>query len=416
MKPADLSTSLEAARRLAVTKQRLAGKTPTKGTQEDLVTVVRDLAFVQWDPISIVCPSHLISFWSRVGDFSVQDLEDLFWHQKKLFLTSTPIAVIAPTEDYPLHYALMRRYPDSLSDSWGAQRERARRFLDSHKELRKSVLHQLEKGPRILSQFDGYVRTKRNADGWTTGSEVSLMLSYLQMTGDVMVVGHEGNQNVWGLSREFLPAWAERGQLTEEDVDRAATQKAIRALGTAAAREINYYFVRGRYRNLKATLRQLQADGIIHPIRVGGVRGKEPRYIHDEDLPLLDSITAGEWEPRMSLLAPFDNLICGRDRTSRLFGFDYVHEQFVPKAKRKFGTYVLPILWGERLIGRIDPRMDRTEERLTINSVHAEPGAPTGQDVASQIGDTLTRFATFLGAKEVAYSARVPAAWKRSLR
>ncbi len=380
------------------------------------MAVARDLAFVQWDPISIVCPSHLISFWSRVGDFSPSELEDLLWRQKKLFLTSTPIAVLAPTEDYPLHHSLMRRYPDSLSASWGAQRERARRFLDAHKALRKAVLRQLEGGPLLLGQFDEYVRTRRNADGWTTGSEVSLMLSYLQMTGDVMVVGHEGNQNLWGFPREFLPAWAERGRLTEEDVDLAAAQKAIRALGTAAAREINYYFVRGRYGNLKGTLRRLQGEGLIHPIRVAGIGGKDPRYIHDEDLPLLESITAGEWEPRMSLLAPFDNLICGRDRTSRLFGFDYVHEQFVPAAKRKFGTYVLPILSGDRFIGRIDPRMDRTEKRLMVNSVHAEPGAPTGKDVASEIGDTIARFAKFLGAKEVAYSARVPAAWKPSLR
>ncbi len=416
MKHAELSTSLEAARRLTVTRQRLAGRAPAGATTEDLVAVARDLAFVQWDPISIVCPSHLISFWSRVGDFPPQDVEDLLWHQKKLFLTSTPIAVIAPTEDYPLHYSLMRRYPDSLSDSWGAQRERARKFLDGHKALRKSVLRQLEKGPLLLSQFNDYVRTKRNADGWTTGSEVSLMLAYLQMTGEVMIAGHEGNQNLWGLSRDFLPAWVERGQLTEEDVDHAAAQRAIRALGTAEAREINYYFVRGRYRNLKGTLRQLEEEGIVHSIQVAGMGGKDPRYIHDEDLPLLESITAGDWEPRISLLAPFDNLICGRDRTSRLFGFDYVHEQFVPEAKRKFGTYVLPILWGDRLIGRIDPRMDRTEERLILNSVHAEPGAPTGKDVASEIGDTIARFATFLGAEEVAYSARVPAAWKRSLR
>ncbi len=378
--------------------------------------MARDLAFVQWDPIGIVCPSHLISFWSRVGDFSPSDVEDLLWRRKELFLTSTPIAVIAPTEDYPLHYSLMRRYPDSLSDSWGAQRERARKFLEGHRALRKSVLLQLERGPRLLSQFNDYVRTKRNADGWTTGSEVSLMLSHLQMTGDVMVVAHEGNQNVWGLSREFLPAWAERGQLTEEDVDRAAAQKAIRALGTAAAREINYYFVRGRYRNLKGTLRQLEEEGIVHPIHIAGIGGKDERYIHDEDLPLLESITAGDWEPRMSLLAPFDNLICGRDRTSRLFGFDYVHEQFVPEANRKFGTYVLPILSGDRFIGRIDPRMDRTKEKLVVNSVHAEPGAPTGKDVASEIGDTIARFASFLGAQEVAYSSRVPAAWKGSLR
>jgi len=93
-----------------------------------------------------------------------------------------------------------------------------------------------------------------------------------------------------------------------------------------------------------------------------------------------------------------------------------VHEQFLPKAKRKFGSFVLPILWGERFIGRVDPQMDWVNEKLLINSVHAEPGAPRDKEVASKIGETIVQLARFLGAKEVAYSARVPPAWKKSLR
>ncbi len=76
------------------------------------------------------------------------------------------------------------------------------------------------------------------------------------------------------------------------------------------------------------------------------------------------------------MLPPFDNLICGRERTDRIFGFDYNHEMFLPEQKRKYGYYVLPILWGDRLIGRIDPVMEKSRERLLINSVHAEPGGP----------------------------------------
>lgn len=118
----------------------------------------------------------------------------------------------------------------------------------------------------------------------------------------------------------------------------------------------------------------------------------------------------------MSLLAPFDNLICSQARTNRVFGFDYVREQFLPQAKRRFGTYVLPILWGERLIGRVDPQMDRQSEKLIINSVHSERDAPSDREVASKIGETIGQLAEFLGAKEVGYTARVPAAWKSSLR
>lgn len=410
-----IATSTEGARRLAVTKQHLAGQPPAKRSSEDLLQVVRDLAYVQWDPVSIVAPSHVLSLWSRVGEFPLSELDRLLWNRKRLFLTWTPIASIVPTEDYSLHYSLMRRYPDSLSDSWGSQRERARKFLGKHEALRKAILDELRNGPLLLSHFKEYVRTGRSADGWTSGNDVSLMLSYLQMSGDVMVVGHQGNQNVWGLAETFLPTWVERTERSQQEVELLAAQKAIRALGTASPREIFYYYVRGRYLNLKQTLRQLQEESLIRRVRVTGFGRRDERYIHAEDIPLLESVESAAWEPRVSLLAPFDNLICGRDRTNRVFGFDYVHEQFLPKAKRRFGTYLLPILWGERLIGRVDTEMDRTKTTLVIHSVHAEPHAPTGKEVASEIAETIARLGAFLGGTGVEYSARVPAAWRGSL-
>ena len=89
---------------------------------------------------------------------------------------------------------------------------------------------------------------------------------------------------------------------------------------------------------------------------------------------------------------------------------------FLPQHKRKYGYYVLPILWGDRLIGRIDPLMERGEERLLIKSVHAEPGAPADKEVSSKIGEKIVQLGEFLGAKEVVYTARVPKAWRSSLR
>jgi uncharacterized protein len=241
------------------------------------------------------------------------------------------------------------------------------------------------------------------------------MLFHLEMRGEVMVVGHQGNRNVWGLSEVFLPSWVERKELTEEEVERIAAQRAIRALGTASPPEINYYFPRGRYQNLKKALESLQEDSAIHRVHVAECQGRDERYIHDQDVRLLESMKDDAWQPRVSLLPPFDNLICGRSRTNRVFGFDYSHEMFLPQRKRKFGYYVLPILWGDRLIGRVDPLMERSKERLLINSVHAEPTAPGDKDVASKIRDAIQRLAEFLGTKEVAYSSRVPPAWRSSL-
>ena len=115
------------------------------------------------------------------------------------------------------------------------------------------------------------------------------------------------------------------------------------------------------------------------------------------------------------MIAPFDNLISGRRRTNRLFGFDYVHEQFLPAEKRKYGTFVLPILRGERLIGRADLLMDRKKGRLLVKSFHAEPGAPEEPEVPREIGETLERLSTFLGGSDVEYTPRVPPSWKGHL-
>ncbi len=407
-----ISATLTGIRRLAVAKQHLAGRLPKRPSAEDIVSLIRDLPYVQWDPVTVVAQSHIISLWNRLGAFRVSDLDRLMWHDRKVFLHWTPIAFLVLTEDYPLYYSLMKRYPESLTKSWGNHIPRARQFLAEHRDLRKRMLSELKKGPMQPTQFRDYVRTKRSADGWSSGSDVSNMLFHMHMSGDVMVVGREGNQNIWGLSEEFLPGWAVRKELSEEQFEWEAAQKAIRGLGTAVLREVRYYFPPGRYQNLKSTLARLEEESVIYPVRVEGLGGKDKRYIHDGDVPLLESVSTGAWEPRMSLLPPFDNMLRQR---SQVFGFDYVREQFLPKEKRRFGTYVLPILWGERFIGRLDPQLDKKEEKLVINSVHAEPGAPGGNEISSRVRETIERLSDFIGAKEVVFSGPVPAAWKSAL-
>ena len=412
----DVKTTAKAVRRLTVTKQHLAGKRPIRGAREDILKLVRDIAYIQWDPITIVAPSHILSLWSRVGDFKLSDLEALLWGEKKLFQHWTPIASIVLTEDYPLYYSLMKRYPESLSHSWGNHIPRAKRFLAEHRGLRRRVLDDLKKGPLQLSQFSDYVRTKRSSDGWSSGSEVSEMLFHLMMKAEVMVVGHDGNQNVWGLTEDFLPKWAEKKVINDDDLEREMAQRAIRAMGTATASEIVYHYIRGRYQNIKKALSQLEDDSLIHRVDVEGLGAKGVRYVHVKDIPLLEEMEGNGWQPRMSLIAPFDNLIAGRGWTNAVFGFDYAHEQFLPKNKRKYGTFVLPILWGENLIGRIDPRFDKEKEILIINSVHAEPGAPKGREVALKINETIEDLARFIGAREVEYTSRVPSSWGSAFR
>lgn len=407
--------SLQTARRLVVSKQHLAGGKGRRAARNDLFSVVRDLAFVQIDTVSIVAPSHVLSLWSRVEDFRTSDLEQGLWREKTLFETPGDPVSIALTEDYPLHYSLMKRGPEPPTSWWGNRRARARQWLSAHEELRDSVLRQLEGSELSIDQFEGHVRTHRRADGWTSGSDVALTLAYLQMMGEVMVVGRNGNQKIWGLPGDFLPSWVERKEIPLAELERICAERSLRAQGTATRAEIYYYFPRGKYRELRAALSSLEDEGRLCRVQIEGLSSREPRYVHHEDLDLLDSLETGAWEPRLSLIAPFDNLITSRARTNLLFDLDYTHGNYLPPEKRKYGLYPLPILWGERLVGRIDPRLDKARGRLLINSVHAEPGAPTDRKIGEKIAETVGRLARFLGAKDVQYGPQAPRPWKSQL-
>ncbi len=412
-------TTLKNARGLAVAKQHLAGKPSSKPDAEAILEVARDLGCVQLDPISAVAPSHLIVFWSRLGSFEKSDLERLLWRDKKLFEYWAHQQSIVLMEDYPLYYTMMRSYPDTFVKPLGsAWSQRVKRWLDANVELRNYVLRELkQKGPLLSRQFEDKSKTKRRGSGWGSSSEISRMLFNLFFMGEVMVAGRQGNQKLWDISERFLPPWASKKNLSDGEVEYEAVQRSLRALGTANAQEISFHFLRGRYRNLKATLKRLQAESKIHEVEIAdGPVGKGERYIHSKDIPLLDKLGSDDWQPRVSLLSPFDNLICDRTRTKLLFDFDFTSEIYTPPSKRKYGYYVLPILYGDRFIGRIDPLMDRKKEKLLIKSVHAEPGAPKDRKVSGEIRESIEQLSEFLGAKEVVYSKRVPKFWQNSLR
>jgi uncharacterized protein len=409
-------TTLAVARRLFVIKQRLSGPLPKRAGKADIVSIPRDLCYVQWDPVSVVAPGHILTLWSRLGNFRRTDLDSLLADERKLFRYCVHADSIVATEEFPLFRSYMARYPESLSDSWGNWRAHTRQWLPRHADLRRRVLGELKDGPLSLNEFKDHVRTRRDSGGWSSGSDVSAMLFHLWMSGEVMLVGRQGSQNVWGLSASHLPKWVDRRALTSDEAERQAAERAIRALGFASRREITLYFVRGMYLNLDKALDSLLKDSVIRPVEIEGLRGRETRYIHCEDVSLLESLGDAPWEPRLSLISPFDSLICLRDRGRDLFGFNYFLEMYVPKLKRKFGYYVLPILWGDQFIGRLDPKFDRETSTLRINSVHAEPGAPKSKEVSSAFATTVERLADFLGAESVAYSRRIPTEWKRSLR
>jgi hypothetical protein len=410
--PATLRTVHPAlARRLAVTRQRLADQRPPAGAA-GIMEVAADLGYLQLDPISVVARSHQLVLWSRLGGYRLGELDRLLWEERRLFEYWTHGASIVPTGDYQLHHLLMRRYPSDRN----AYNRRVRAWLADNQALRRSVLRQLRAGgPLPAKALEDRAAVGWRSAGWTSGRNVERMLDVLWAQGRIMVAGRAGQQRLWDLAERWLPAWTPTGRLPEREIVWRTTQRSLRALGIATARDIDRHFTEGRYPGLAAVLAGLERAGRVERVRVAadGVEWPGPWYLHADDLPLLERLQDGDWRPRTTMLSPFDNLIIGRERTERLFDFRYRMEIYVPKAARQYGYYVLPVLHGDRLVGRVDPALDRRRRRLLVHAVHAEPDAPA--DAGAALAAALHELAAFLGAEQVELRQPPPPVWRTAL-
>ena len=395
------------ARRLAITAQRLAGERP-KPDADGILALVRQLGCLQLDPISVVAPSHRLVVWSRLGNYPSAALEELQWDRRQLFEYWAHAASIVLTEDYPIHRRMMlsgRRGEASWSRHFNL-------WVTKNLALKRHVLREIRRrGPLPAAAFDD------QSSGWTGGRNVDRMLAGLWLRGFLVVARREAGRRWWDLAERWLPAWTPRDPLRERQVVRQAAQRSLRALGLGRARDIDRHFIAGRYPGLPATLASLEHDRVIERVEVreGSMTWPGSWYVHTEDLPVLDRLERGEWEPRTTLLSPFDNLIRDRDRTRLIFGFDYTIEIYTPAAKRKFGYYVLPILQGDRLIGRLDPVADRKRRLLSLRAIHAEPGRD-GRESASEIATSIQELAAFVGADTVTPVGSIPAPWRQAFR
>jgi uncharacterized protein len=409
MPPALRTLDPTLARRLFLSRQRLSGPRPSAAGPEAVMATAADLASLQLDPISVVARSHLLVLWSRLGGYDPADLEALLWRERRLFEYWAHAAAIVCTQDLPIHSLLMRRYPSDRN----AQNRRLRAWLAANQALRRSILRQLRtSGPLPTRALEDRAQASWQSSGWTAGRNVDRMLDVLWTQGRVMVAGRQGQQRVWDLAERWLPDWAPTRRPPERQVVRLAAQRSLRALGVATARDIDRHFTAGRYPGLPTVLAGLEREGRAERVRVAndGTEWPGPWYVHADDLPLLERLEAGDWQPRTTLLSPFDNLIIDRQRTQRLFGFHFRMEIYVPRAARRYGYYVLSVLHGDRLIGRVDPAMDRRRGRLVVNAVHAEPDAPAaaGPGVAAALGE----LAAFLGADGVELRQPPPERWR----
>ncbi len=317
------------ARRIAVRAQVL------DGSAKSLLDTVRRLGFLQIDPISTVAPPQYLVPWSRLGPYDPTALDRLLWKQKKLFEWN---AYIWPIEDLPLVQARMRRRRNRYT--W---ERRGTEFLQRNAGYKRYVLRELERrGPLLSRELDDDSVRTWESHGWYGTRNTGVMFDILHGRGIVAIVGRRGGQRLWDLAERWYP---ETEKVSLREAERVIAERRFRALG----------------------VRLTRAGWEAHP------------GISSEPVP-----------DRVTLLSPFDRLIHDRDRAEALFDFSYRLEMYVPKAKREYGYYVLPILVGDRIVGRVEPVFDRKAGTLRVLGAWGD---------TSRLDEALDSLATFLGAE-----------------
>jgi uncharacterized protein YcaQ len=379
-----------AIRRLAIRNQRLAGPVPrARPGAQDLLDTVKALRCLQLDPTAVVARNHLLVLFSRHGAFDEALFDEIAYGTRELFEYWAHEASYVLSEDLPIHRFAMK------APEGGAWRAKQNAWWDAEAEFRAHILERLtEHGPLRAREIedralDGYV----SRDGWTNRPNVNRMLDLMWVRGVTGISRREGAQRVWDLLMRCVAPDAPQERLTDEEVTYRAAPYAIKALGAGRIPHIRAHFTRNRYPHLPATLERLRDDGVVTRIAVDGLG--DDWWILNEDL---ETLQTADFKPRTVLLSPFDNLLCDRARTEALFGFHHRLEIYVPRPKRRWGYFVLPVLDGDKLVARIDLALDRKRDVLSAITVHKEPSAPKGKRLPQAIRKELERLAAWRGA------------------
>jgi uncharacterized protein YcaQ len=405
------TVDLAAARRLAIAKQQLSGR-PPRSSAANVLDVVRAIRCVQLDPISVVARSPLLVLRSRMPDFRPEHLDRLLWRDRSLFEYWAHAASIVLSEDYAIHRFQMRNWPPpgSRFGDWAVRND----------ALRRSILRDIgRRGPLRLRDLDGNAVSEAwVSTGWTRDRNVDQMVRFLWVQGKVMVARRRGLEKWWDRADRVLPAEALAARaLRDREVTRRAAELSLRGLGVATAGHIKGHFTMDRYPGLPAVLERMERSREIERVEVVHAGSRLPGiwFAHPDDLALLERIERGHWQPRATLLSPFDNLIHDRKRSALLFGLDYRMEIYVPKAQRRYGYYAMPLLAGDRFLARVDPALDRDRGRLLLHALTPEVGVKPDRSTAATMAGAVHELAGWLGADRVEVTGPAPSVWRRLL-
>ncbi len=327
------------ARRIAVRAQLLTAERPT-----DLLDTVRRLTLLQLDPTSAVAPSADLVLWSRLGSsYRPADLRDSCDELSLIELDG----MVRPAEDIALHTAEMARRRDGL-DLLDWQEARREWVLDNA-ECRREILERLRAdGPLPRGELPDTCVRPWASSGWNDNRNLTMMLEQLVHRGEIAVAGRKGRDKLWDLASRVYP---DDEPVPVEEALRIRNERRLTALGIARAKSATP----------PGEPNDVGEAG--EPAVVEGVRGRWR----------VDPAQLGQpFEPRAALLSPLDRLVYDRKRITELFEFDYQLEMYKPAARRRWGYWALPIVYGDRLVGKLDAEADRREGELRVNALHRD--------------------------------------------
>ena len=353
------------ARRIAVRAQLLDSPRPT-----DAMTVLRRLALVQVDLTAAVAPSADVVLWSRLGSegYRSADLDELLGsgqvveHQLRL----------RPAEDLRLFTAAMRDWPGPDATDWQlAQAE----WVDTNEECCRDILDMIEReGPLPAKAFPDTTVVPWRSSGWNDNRNVTMLVQLMEERGDIAVAHREGRDRLWDLAERVHP---DDPPVPREEARGIRARRWLEALGITSAKA-PASFAEGT---------EVGESGVAAVVE--GVRGT---WRVDEAQ--LDRLGM-PFEGRTALLSPIDRLVFDRKRMEDLFEFDYQLEMYKPAAKRRWGYWALPVLHGDRLVGKVDATSDHAAGVLRVDAVHEDE--PFSKSVREGVDGELEDLAQFLG-------------------
>jgi hypothetical protein len=362
-----------------------------------LLDLVTRMGFVQLDSINYVERAHHLTLFSRLDGYRREHLARLLERDRSLFEHWTHDASAVPA-------GWFAHWKPRFARSGGRIRRNrwwAERMGGEPDKVLAAVRDRIAREGPLRSQDFEHERGASSA--WWGWKPQKAALEYLWHTGELMVARREGFQKVYDLTQRVFPELHRAPAPSEDEHTEWACSTAMERLVVATPREVAEFWNAVEPARARAWCERAARDGRIVPVEVeshgDGAARPKPAY------------ALADWERRLArlpapprrtrLLSPFDPVLRDRARAQRLFGFDYRFEAFVPEPARKFGYYVLPVLEGDRLVGRVDPKFERAEGALKIRRVFWEPGVRPTRARLKGLEEAARRLARFLGAVRV---------------